>query len=358
MQINEEIMDKFKIDSQKLMYHPERVIQVKNVETWADAKEVYPIYVEISPVGACNHRCTFCAVDYLGYEANTMDATVWNRQITGMAELGIKSVMMAGEGEPLLHKNINKMVSDTLSEGVDVAFTTNGVLLNQLETLDKCSWVKVSLNAGTKESYADIHRTKEKDWDTVWANLEDAVKRKGNCTIGVQAVLLPENATDMYKLAEKCRSIGVDYLVIKPYSQHKSSINKIAIDYTQHYKMADNLRHMSHKGFEVIFRENAMQRYSESDRYEKCHATPFLWAYIMATGDVYGCSAYLLDERFNYGNINESSFQEIWTSDQREANYNYVKNEMDISDCRKNCRMESANRYLTEIDMIPHKNFI
>ena len=80
----------------------------------------------------------------------------------------------------------------------------------------------------------------------------------------------------------------------------------------------------------------------------------------MANGDVYSCSAYLLDKRFNLGNINEKSFGDIWKSDTRQKNSDYVLDELDISECRVNCRMDQVNRYLDSIhsQTIPHINFV
>src|SRR3990167_8761699 len=101
-------MDRYKIDSHKMNYHVDRIHE------WLyQTKTTYPIYVEISPSGACNHRCSFCAVDYIGYKTRFLDAELLKARISEMGERGIRSIMFAGEGEPLLHKDLSEIIANT-----------------------------------------------------------------------------------------------------------------------------------------------------------------------------------------------------------------------------------------------------
>jgi len=365
--------DKYGIDSQKLIYHPQRVSQWLDAKgDWQKASHVYPIYVEVSPVGACNHRCTFCAVDYIGYKANRLKTDVMEHRLAEMGRLGVKSIMFAGEGEPLLHNDITQLVLMSNAAGIDVSFTTNATVVRKdfvEQALPHISWIKVSLNAGTPQTYAAIHQTKPSDFDRVVANLKTIVQQRNqhnyNCTVGAQILLLPENAAEIETLASLCRDeIGLDYLVVKPYSQHLYSNTRVYenLDYKEYIALGKRLQTCSNDKFKLIFREHTINKYLEQDdqRYQKCHATPYFWAYIMADGAVYGCSAYLLDKRFEYGNINDATFESIWQSAKRQENVRFVENDLDISNCRRNCRMDEVNRYLDKLTdkSVTHVNFI
>jgi DNA repair photolyase len=68
--------DRYRIDGHKLSYHLPRVA------AWLEGRPVFPIAMEASPSGACNHRCLFCAVDYLEYRARFLDAAIWKARVT------------------------------------------------------------------------------------------------------------------------------------------------------------------------------------------------------------------------------------------------------------------------------------
>lgn len=354
--------DKYRIDSHKLIYH------VNRVHDWLEGRTIYPVYMEVSPSGACNHRCVYCALDFMEYQSRFLDTGLLKERLSELVALGLKSVMYAGEGEPLLHKDLPEIVRHTAKCGISAAITTNAVLLKPdkaVEILPCAEWIKVSINAGTAKTYAKIHRTNEDDFARVIANMHDAVRLREEqnckCALGGQLLLLPENHREVVELACRLRDIGVDYLVVKPYSHHPQSLTHEYEDirYAEYVHLAEELRQLESRDFSVVFRVRAMQKWDEAERnYERCLALPF-WSYIDAGGNVWGCSMYLGDERFAYGNIYETSFRDIWEGQRRLESLRWVENEMDVSECRVNCRMDDINRYLWELRCpIEHVNFI
>jgi radical SAM protein with 4Fe4S-binding SPASM domain len=355
-------MDKYQMDGQKLSYHVDRVAD------WQRGENVYPVYIEMSPAGACNHRCRFCAKDFIGYQSRNLEWDMIRERLEEMGRLGVRSIMHAGEGEPLLNKHIVGIVQTGRAAGIDQAINTNGVLLTPdvaAQLLPHLEWLRVSLDAATADVHKSIHVTHGNDFDKIIHNLREAVrlKKENNwrCTLGFQMVLLPENRHQVKALAELARDVGVDYLAVKPYSQNPHGIAHEfeEVNYENDLHMAAELEAYNTENFQVIFRVNAMKKWDTADRsYQRCSAMAF-WTYIDAGGSVWGCCNHHGDERFYLGCLYENSFQEIWEGEKRLQMMDWASNEFDISKCRINCRMDEVNRYLWSVKHPPnHVNFI
>ena len=291
-------------------------------------------------------------------------------RIYEMAEMGVKSVMFGGEGEPLLHKKMSEITVYAKDAGIDTALTTNATPLTEEfceTTLEAITWIKVSINAGEAKTYSEIHRAPEEHFFLALKNIRKAVKirnkNKYSCTIGAQMLLLPENLKEVATLANITKDAGCDYFVVKSHSQHPESHTKKYADLTYNDDDLDKIKEILEKiedqNFQVIIRSQAVDRLKESLKpYSECYSVPFFWAYITTDGDVYSCSMFLDDEKFLLGNIYEQNFPEIWEGEKRKRNWKLMQ-EFDASNCRKNCHMDVCNRYLHQLKNPPqHVNFI
>ncbi len=354
-------MDKFRIDSHKLIYHIERI------QGWLKGKNIYPIYIEIGLYGACNHRCIFCAFDFLNYKPDIFDLSCLKKFICVARKKGVKSILYSGEGEPLLHKDAASIIRFTKKSDIDVALVTNGVLLDREKSrgvLPYLTWLKVSLDAGSRKTYGLIHGTRGEDFHTVINNLKEAIKirnkHKYDCAIGGQLLLMRENHKEAVILAQLLSNLGADYLVIKPYCQHPSSKHRIKHNLKDEnlIYLEEGLAKYSKNNFQVIFRRNAMGKVNAARPYKYCLGLPFA-AHITARGDVYPCNVFLGKKEFIFGNICKGSFKNIWEGKRRSKIMSVIRNKWDIANCREACRLDEINRYLWELNNpVSHVNFI
>ncbi len=336
-----------RIDNNKLLYHPQRVAE------WLDKGDCFPIYVEIGLTDKCNHRCIYCALDWLDHKGHSIQKQNMINTLKDMAKHNVKSVMFAGEGEPLMHAHIQDFIKFAKESGMEVAVTTNGVLYNNRkieQSLYHLSWIRFSVDSGLPESYAAIHGTKPKDLDTVLSNIEHAVKikkdRNLNVDIGVQALLVNQSIDAIIILANKIKDIGVDNFQVKPYSQHPLSKNNLLINHDL-VNLKKKFKTLETDKFKIYFRLNTIQRILEGPSYKSCHGLPF-FALITATGDVIPCNLFYNNSDYTYGNINKSSFSDIWVGSRRKMVLNDL-GKLHLDGCRAGCRLDSINRYLDRI---------
>ena len=352
--------DQIRMDTHKLIFHPERVA------AWVRGENIYPIELEVGLTNACNHRCIFCALDYTGYHPDMINTQILLDNLRELSMRGLKSVIYAGEGEPLLHKDAPEILVKTKQMGIDAAISTNGVLFSPeiaKDCLRTLTWMRFSTAAIHEDIYNQIHCAKQGDLEKVLNNMQEAVRVKKNqklgTTIGVQMLLLPENQNQAVEMARELRRIGVDYFTIKPFSQHPQSRQLLQVDYNQ--EMMDiekQVKELEDENFKVYFRTHAMEMLKCIRAYKQCLALPFM-VYLDAKGNLWPCIVFMGKENFSYGNLNEESFVQIWEGKNREKLTEFFM-QMDLeSSCREICRLDEMNKYLNELKYPgSHVNFI
>jgi radical SAM protein with 4Fe4S-binding SPASM domain len=354
-------MTRYEFDNHKLFYHFETTYKLLS------EKEVNPIYVEYSPVGSCNQRCIFCAYDYIGHKVRKLHTEKVVRSIKEFGEVGVKAILFAGEGEPLIHPDLAKFVQTAYENNVSCAIYTNGVLLNPTmceRILEKLTFIRVSFNGGTREVYKRVHG--RDDFERVIRNIEYALnfreKMGINTDIGMQIVVIPENLCTIVELAKLGRSLGVDYLSVKPFVQHKEQKgykfqNSFKLEELEEiFSLSESY---STETYKVVVRRETFRRATERS-YNHCLALP-IFGWILSDGNMYACNHFLYDERFFLGNIHKESVFEIITSERRKKVIQFAKTELDCRrECVPNCRLNTINISLWELKhpTIKHINFI
>ena len=348
------------IDHHKLMYHPERIAE------WMKNGDCYPIYIEIGPTNSCNHKCSFCALDFIvgSGKIEFINSALMLKTLKEMGEKGVKSIMFAGEGEPLLHKDIGLFVKTSKQYRIDVSITTNGIALTK-EKIEQCiphlSWIRFSVDSGSPENYSAVHGTKSRDFEILKKNIEGAVKFRDEnnlgVTIGAQFLAISQNIGEAPKLAEMLKEIGADNLQIKPYSHHPSSSNDFSTDSKYLDNLEKQLMKFSSDKFKVLFRKATMERIHCGITYNECYGSPF-FALVDARGNVINCNLFYNNDEFTYGNLYKNSFEEIWQSEKRKEVLEKMRKK-GVKECRVGCRIDPVNRYLDRLkNPHDHDNFI
>lgn len=362
-------MDDIRIDSHKLIYHPDRVAQ------WQQGKKIFPINMEICLTGACNHRCVFCCCDYLNYKADMLD---YDNLVDNLREIspsfephGLKSVLLAGTGEPLLYPRFIEFVNTLKGYGVDIALSTNGVLFTR-EKADAClsalSWVRFSVSGGTEETYHRIHRGKEGDLQKVFDNIQYAVelkkKNKLDVVLNVQIVMIPDNLNEIVPLARQVKELGADTFIVKTYGTNVEMKNKIKETvskdfYTDQTLLREELKTLDDENFTAIYRDERIKNTLNKKSYTECYASPF-HAFLASDGGVYPCCNLPGLDSYCFGNMNEMLLRDIFL-DRAGSRRDVLRKLTDqkLAPCTAACKLDPMNQYLEKlVHPIRHVNFI
>lgn len=148
-------------------------------------------YLRISLTERCNLRCFYCMPEE-GILLRPRSEFMLAEEVIEMAKvfvsLGVKKIRLKG-GEPLIRKDAKKIIADLALLPVELAITTNGILIDDYLSALKSSGIKsinVSLDSLKKERFNSI--TRRNYFDKVTSNINLLLKE--NFHVKINAVII------------------------------------------------------------------------------------------------------------------------------------------------------------------------
>lgn len=338
-------MDKTIFGSNKILQHLDNIMDYKFTGVTS------PITMEIDFTGRCNHACPKCAGGRLKGELNLEEVSDWLSQMKGY---GVKAITYTGNGEPLMNKDTLPAIKYASELGLDVGLITNGGMLNKESCeviVNNCVWVRVSLDAGSPQTYVLTHGMNETEFNKVIKNvkmLSDAKRRlESDCTVGVGYLTNSKTKDDMERATLLVKGLGVDYLQFRPFHN----------DFTNVIKEITKCKKYETKSFKVLASTQKYTHFNDEIKrnYSFCHGSNFVGV-IQSTGDLTICCHTRGIPKYNYGNLRDKSFEDVWESKKKQQ---LLKGLPHPKYCPLYCRADGFNRTLQDImTKKEHVNFL
>ena len=121
-----------------------------------------PFSINLDITTACNYRCDHCIdFDILNSPIRHAHEELIT-SLTTLIEKGLRSVIFIGGGEPTLYPKFRETVQFLKQRNIQVAVVSNGsrnqVLYGAAPLFTKKDWVRLSLDAGTNDTFVRMHK--------------------------------------------------------------------------------------------------------------------------------------------------------------------------------------------------------
>jgi radical SAM protein with 4Fe4S-binding SPASM domain len=267
-------------------------------------KTAFPKHIQLQTHSLCNLKCTLCPHPMLGL--NSIKDTLSFKYFTNIIDEAasfkdFQSIVLDLQNEPLLDADLERKIAYIKSKRKDIfiGITTNGVGLNGERVRDLIvsgvDRIVVSLNAVNSTEYAETVKTVK--FSKILSNLQQALSVKGaNNIVKLSFGITNKNLSSLTKFIKHFDDLGIKYR----YYFMNSRINTIKD--SSLIAMNDSKSNPFPKSL-----------YNEDYQYTKICQIPLYSLTIKLNGNVITCCEDWFETKV-FGNVFESSIQEIWNS--------------------------------------------
>ncbi|NDD26958.1 MAG: radical SAM protein [Proteobacteria bacterium] len=274
-----------------------------------------PVEASIDPTYVCNIDCVWCNSWRILHKDEKVGHKMSRDHLLSLCEFladwGVRGFCFAGGGDPTLHPGLWDALRLVREKGKESSIITNGIAIQTQERREaavECTrWIGISLDAGTRETYARLKKTSPRKFDQIIENIRAMMEIKkassSRCEIAIKYLIHPTNQYEILQACELARDLGVHHFHARP----AASENIEGLGEVLHFDMNavnDQLAacmKMQTRDFKVFgVRHKFTETMNLKHGFSRCWAAP-LTIQCGADGFVYNCVDWRGDPRFVLG---------------------------------------------------------
>lgn len=339
--------------------------------------------IEIS--SKCNLKCSFCpTTQSSGIEDRLMSMETFSRLSPFFVMA--KWVYLQGWGEPLLNKNIWKMVALAKEKGVKVGFTTNGTLMGkeEIQQLIKHKVDLVSISVAGADTNTHDRLRCESSFKEIITNIKNLVSLRSKYNLKLPRISLSYMLTreSINCLPDAIRIAATDIKADELFATNIDNVFNEQVNREKVFTWGENINlqyeNIIAKAKVIAQAYNLPVRLYPLKLQEEevvCELNPASFVFITSNGEVTPCVCLgrSCNKRIfkdtalevplkSFGNINEESFLAIWNKEKylsfrnrftdRLANYQeYLNAFIEPSLLKINMAQETYSKSLAELSL-------
>ena len=281
----------------------------------------------------CNLQCIMCP----WHEMRTphLDMAWETYEKIAVAFKEVTEIDLSGGGEPTMHPLLLRMIELAKESGCTAGFSTNATLLTPKlsEELIRIGldWIAFSIDGATEQTYEKIRRGASFQQVIHHISFLDKLRKKntgGKPLTMLFFVMMPENFHELPVLVDLCLNLGIDRLIVK----NQDVILKMERDrdrlFTWDGHKPKELQRIIEASLEKARSNGLFMRVYElfPDEMPICEQDPLNTAFFNWEGFVSPCitlayagkrvfrGEWIEAPLYRFGNINNESFDNIWSS--------------------------------------------
>lgn len=206
-----------------------------------------PALITVDPTNVCNFNCAWCNAEYIrqhrhfSLSENVLADLAGFLTRWGSQGFGVDAICIAGGGEPLLNPATAGFIDRVVASGIEVGMVTNGSFIaNYIDSLSQCTWIGVSMDAGTAASFNKLKglpgksQIFEQTVNTI-AVLADYAKTRHTRLgmphpaygVSYKFLLYPGNIGEIYAAAKLAKETGCKNIHFRPAGTPWDKINTL-----------------------------------------------------------------------------------------------------------------------------------